>query len=376
MDAKIRESSMNHDVFISYSSRQSIIANQICQYLKNHGISVWMAPESIPPSSSYPKVINIAIRKCQICLLIFSNTASKSKWVKKEILQAINYDKPIIPFRIEDTTSSDDLDFLLVDTQSIDAFPIYKEQLPKLLDTIKGLLGGKRIDPPSIIQNLQSNMVYVEGGSFTMGGNPMKDEDAFDDEMPAHEVELSPFYIGKYAVTQEEWEYIMGDNPSIFKGEKRPVDNVSWDDCQAFIKKLNELTGKQFRLPTEAEWEFAARGGSRSRGYKYAGSDIIQDVAWYSDNSNAQTHDVGNKIPNELGLFDMSGNVFEWCQDWYGEYESRPTVNPLGASSGAYLINRGGSWNNQAYNCRVSDRLYDISSYRDNCSGFRLAHDK
>ena len=367
---------MNHDVFISYSSKQCVIANQICQYLKNRGISVWMAPESIPPSSSYPKVINIAIRKCQICLLIFSNTASKSKWVKKEILQAINYDKPIIPFRIEDTTSSDDLDFLLVDTQSIDAFPIYKEQLPRLLDTIIGLLGGKRIDSPSIIQNLQSDMVYVEGGSFTMGGNPMKDEDAFDDEMPAHEVELSPFYIGKYAVMQEEWEYIMGDNPSIFKGEKRPVDNVSWDDCQAFIKKLNELTGKQFRLPTEAEWEFAACGGSRSRGYKYAGSDIIQDVAWYSDNSNAQTHDVGNKMPNELGLYDMSGNVFEWCQDWYGEYESKTIVNPSGASSGSYLINRGGSRNNLAYNCRVSDRLYDISSYRDNCSGFRLAHDK
>lgn len=367
---------MNHDVFISYSSRQSIIANQICQYLRNQGISVWMAPESIPPSSSYPKVINIAIRKCQICLLIFSNTASKSKWVKKEILQSINYDKPIIPFRIEDTTSSDDLDFLLVDTQSIDAFPIYKEQLPKLLDTINGLLGGKRIDPPSIIQNLQSNMVYVEGGSFMMGGNPMKDEDAFDDEMPAHEVELSPFYIGKYTVTQEEWEYIMGDNPSIFKGEKRPVDNVSWDDCQVFIKKLNEQTGKQFRLPTEAEWEFAARGGNLSCDYKFSGSNIIQDVAWYCENSNAQTHDVGKKMPNEIGLFDMSGNVFEWCQDWYGEYESGAIINPSGASSGTYLINRGGSWNNQAYNCRVSDRLYDVSSYRDNCSGFRLAHDK
>ena len=367
---------MNHDVFISYSSKQNVIAAQICQYIKNRGISVWMAPESIPPSSSYPEEINIAIKNCQICLLVFSNTASKSKWVKKEVLQAINYDKPIIPFRIEDTRSSDDFEFLLADTQSIDAFPIYEEQLPKLLDTINVLLGRKQIDPPSIIQNLQSNMVYVEGGSFMMGCNPMKDEDAFDDEMPAHEVKLSPFYIGKYTVTQEEWEHVMGNNPSLFIGKKHPVDNVSWDDCQAFIKKLNELTGKQFRLPTEAEWEYAARGGIQSRGYKYAGSNAIQDVAWYYDNSNAQTHDVGNKMPNELGLFDMSGNVFEWCLDWYGGYEMGTAINPSGASSGTYLINRGGSWNNQASNCRVSDRLYDISSYRDSCSGFRLAHDK
>ena len=201
----------------------------------------------------------------------------------------------------------------------------------------------------------------------------MKDEDAFDDEMPAHEVELSPFYIGKYTVTQKEWEYIMGDNPSIFKGEKRPVDNVSWDDCQVFIKKLNEQTGKQFRLPTEAEWEFAARGGNLSCGYKFSGSNIIQDVAWYCENSNAQTHDVGKKMPNELGLFDMSGNVFEWCQDRFGDYSSDMQTNPIGPSSGADCVIRGGCFADEACYCRVSTRDFIEPDICGRNVGLRLA---
>ena len=226
----------------------------------------------------------------------------------------------------------------------------------------------------SILQNLANNMVCVEGGSFFMGNSVSRDCDAFEDEMPIHEVNVSSFYICKYEVTQEEWVFVMGNNPSLFTGSKRPVDNISWDDCQLFIEKLNELTGKQFRLPTEAEWEYAARGGILSHGFKYAGSNIIQDVAWFEDNSNGQTHEVGSKMPNELGLFDMSGNVFEWCQDWYGNYPIETHNNPSGPISGEFLINRGGSWNNLASNCRVTDRLYDTSTFHDNCSGLRLAH--
>jgi formylglycine-generating enzyme required for sulfatase activity len=160
-----------------------------------------------------------------------------------------------------------------------------------------------------IIQNLVSNMVYVSGGTFTMGATSEQGSDAYDDENPTHSVTLSSYYIGKYEVTQAEWKAVMGSNPSYFKGDDRPVEQVSWDDCQTFISRLNSITGRSFSLPTEAQWEFAARGGNSTLGYKYSGSNNVYDIAWYDDNSGGTTHDVGTKSPNELGLYDMSGNV-------------------------------------------------------------------
>ena len=228
-----------------------------------------------------------------------------------------------------------------------------------------------------IIQNLIDNMVSVEGGTFTMGATSEQGSDANDNdnEKSAQKVTLSSFSIGKYEVTQEEWEAVMGKNPSEFKGAKRPVENVSWDDCQEFIRKLNQLTGKQFRLPTEAEWEFAARGGNRSSGFIYSGSDNLGSVAWYSDNSNSETHPVGQKQANELGLYDMSGNVYEWCQDWYGDYSSSSQTNPKGPSSGSDRVNRGGSWGDDAGGClcRVSSRICCAPDFRFYFLGLRLA---
>ena len=224
-----------------------------------------------------------------------------------------------------------------------------------------------------VLQTLVSNMVRVEGGTFTMGATSEQGSDAYSDEKPAHQVTLSSFSIGKYEVTQEEWQAVMGSNPSNFKGSKRPVEQVSWEDCQEFIRKLNQLTGKQFRLPTEAEWEYAARGGNRSRGYKYAGSDNLGSVAWFTDNSGSQTHPVGQKSPNELGLYDMSGNVWEWCQDWKGNYSSSSQTNPTGASSGSGRVDRGGSWYNNARYCRSSYRDYYTPSFRYSDLGLRLA---
>lgn len=221
---------------------------------------------------------------------------------------------------------------------------------------------------PAVIQNLVSNMVYVEGGTFTMGATSEQGKDAYDDERPAHQVTLSSFSIGKYEVTQEEWEAVMGNNPSSFKGAKRPVERVSWNDCQEFIRKLNTMTGKRFRLPTEAEWEYAARGGNKSIGYKYAGSDNLDRVAWYDSNSGNATHDIGQKSPNELGLYDMSGNVWEWCQDWYGGYYSFSQTNPSGPSSGSIRVDRGGSWYDNARCCRVSDR----DNYSPGAAGLNL----
>jgi len=217
-------------------------------------------------------------------------------------------------------------------------------------------------------------MVAVEGGTFTMGTTAEQGSDAWDDEKPAHQVTLSGYSIGQTEVTQELWQAVMGSNPSSFTGDlQRPVETVSWDDCQTFISKLNQLTGKNFRLPTEAEWEYAARGGNRTRGFKYAGSNNLDDVAWYDSNSGSATHPVATKAPNELGLYDMSGNVYEWCQDWWGSYSSGAQTNPTGPASGSFRVSRGGSWFYLARRCRVSNRYYGTPSDSGSRLGLRLA---
>lgn len=216
-------------------------------------------------------------------------------------------------------------------------------------------------------------MVKVEAGSFNMGATPEMRKPN-DDEKPVHRVTLTyNYYLGKYEVTQALWQTVMGRNPSKFVGEKLPVESVSWNDCQEFISKLNRLTGKQFRLPTEAEWEFAARGGKMSRGYQFRGSNILIDVAWCKKNSKSKTHVVGTKLPNELGIYDMSGNVYEWCQDWKELYGSSPLTNPVGPDCGLYRIYRGGSWSEGIEECRLSYRGSITSSYVDKDRGLRLA---
>ncbi|MBQ7951520.1 MAG: SUMF1/EgtB/PvdO family nonheme iron enzyme [Alistipes sp.] len=216
------------------------------------------------------------------------------------------------------------------------------------------------------------DMVFVKGGTFTMGATSEQGADAYDDEKPAHSVTLSDFYIGKYEVTQAQWRAVMGSNPSSFKGDNLPVENVSWNDIQKFIQKLNTQTGKEFRLPTEAEWEYAARGGSKSRGYKYSGSNNIGDVAWYSGNSGSKTHPVGQKQPNELGIYDMSGNVWEWCSDWYGSYSSSSQTNPKGPNSGDYRVLRGGDWG-MIFWKNIYSRTYANPDRGRMYNGFRLA---
>ena len=210
-------------------------------------------------------------------------------------------------------------------------------------------------------------MVYVQGGTFQMGSN-----DGNPDEKPVHSVTLDGFYIGKYEVTQAQWRAVMGSNPSGFKGDNLPVENVSWDDVQEFIERLNAKTGKTYRLPTEAEWEYAARGGNKSKGYKYSGSDKIEDVAWYKGNSGGKTHPVGTRKPNELGIYDMSGNVDEWCQDRHRRYRSSPQKNPQGPSFGFFCVHRGGSRSDDYYYCRSTVRICNQPDYRYSNIGFRL----
>lgn len=218
------------------------------------------------------------------------------------------------------------------------------------------------------VNGVSFKMVYVEGGMFFMGSSSGE-----ENELPVHSVTLSDYYIGETEVTQELWQAVMGSNPSYFIGSQRPVEQVSWHDCQEFIERLNELTGGNFRLPTEAEWEYAARGGNKSRGYTYSGSNNIKKVAWYANNSKSSTHEVKGKLPNELGLYDMSGNVWEWCQDWYGSYSEESITNPEGSVSGSTRVNRGGGWNYRAVNCRCAGRSLNTPAIAGSNLGMRLA---
>ena len=226
------------------------------------------------------------------------------------------------------------------------------------------------------VNGVNFKMIKVEGGTFQMGATSEQSRDAHDNERPVHSVTLSDYYIGETEVTQELWKAVMGKNPSKFKGDQKPVECVSWHDCQNFIKELNQLTGKNFRLPTEAEWEYAARGGNKSKGYKYSGGNDINKVAWYYGDSNSQTHDVKTKSPNELGIYDMSGNVFEWCKDKFGSYRSSSQTNPTGSSSGSPRVLRGGSYvyfKDEGRCYRVSGRDRDYPDVRDYYYGLRLA---
>lgn len=222
------------------------------------------------------------------------------------------------------------------------------------------------------VGGVEFKMIRVEGGTFMMG-SPDSDSDAHHDEKPQHRVTLSDYYIGEIPVTQALWQAVMGGNPSCSQGVNNPVECVSWNDCQEFLKKLNQQTGMTFSLPTEVQWEYAARGGNKSKGYKYAGSNSVKDVAWYTDNSGGMTHPVKGKRANELGLYDMSGNVWEWCQDWLGSYSSTPQTNPIGPATGSYRALRGGSWNSRARVCRVAFRFFNTPDHRDRLTGFRLS---
>jgi len=237
------------------------------------------------------------------------------------------------------------------------------------------------IPSEQVLQDIFNNMVQVEGGDFIMGCTA-EQYNCYKDEYPVHRVFLDDFKISKYPVTQRQWKEVMGTtmrqqrdlansrSPLWGEGDDYPMCYVSWNDAQEFILRLNQLTGENYRLPTEAEWEYAARGGKMSKGYKYAGSNKVEEVAWMENNSNFRIHPVGQKLPNELDLYDMSGNVWEWCNDWFGSY-SPLQINTI-SSSGPRRVLRGGSWDNNADYCRLSIRGSDSPGTRDEGYGFRL----
>jgi formylglycine-generating enzyme required for sulfatase activity len=248
----------------------------------------------------------------------------------------------------------------------------------------------KEINLAFIVNGVNFEMIFVEGGAFMMGCTA-EQTFCYGDEKNIHNVELSDFYIGKYQVTQKLWNEVMGRsirtqlylaNSKVLNGEgaEYPIYYVTYNESLDFCSKLNKLLSKQlpkgykFCLPTEAQWEYAARGGNKSDGYRYSGGNEIDEIAWYEDNSNKHTHKVGTKVKNELGIFDMCGNVFEWCLDWYGDfyYEKSPLINPKGPDSGTARVVRGGSWNTKPHHCRVSFRHGTSPSNRSFDNGFRV----
>lgn len=220
-------------------------------------------------------------------------------------------------------------------------------------------------------------MIFIEGGTFDMGATPDQGMYAGFDEKPSVQTTVGNFFICETPVTQALWETVMGDNPSHFKGDRLPVERVSWEECSEFLDKLSALTGCPFRMPTEAEWEYAARGGKKSMHTRYSGADDGRrsDAMWYKENSQNSSHEVGTKVPNELGICDMSGNVSEWCSDWYfNSYASSGSrVNPSGPSFGSARVYRGGSWDDKIIACRVSKRASMNPIYKNKLVGLRLA---
>ena len=276
--------------------------------------------------------------------------------------------------------------------------PVKQKKLPARRQTLKNGLTinwSPSITPKQkeVLSRLVGNMVKVDGGSFQMGATSEQGNEARDDEKPVHTVKLSDYYIGKYEVTQSEWKAVMGSNPSYSKGNNLPVTQVCWDDCPKFLQKLNVLTGLDFKLPTEAQWEYAARGGNLSKGYKYSGSDDLNEVGWYwinsgdrilagefsweeIDRNHCREHPVGEKRPNELGLYDMSGNVAEWCEDAYGNYSSNSQTDPVGTANVdddfRMVVDRGGGWSSEAKWSRVSARSYNPTISHFDSAGLRL----
>ncbi len=382
-------------IFISYAREDQARVKDLYHKLVAAGLQPWLDQEHILPGQRWEPIIKQALKRADFALVCLSATSiNKRGFLQKEIKQALEHveekledDVWLIPARLDDC----DVPASLSEIQWVDLFE--DDGFDELLRAIEFQLKkeGKtrpaasppplpvvpkekpRIiaQPPasvSIVDRIE--MVSLPGGEFVMGSNQS------DREKPPHRVRVSPFSIGKYPVTQAQWVTVMGDgiNPSRFKGDDLPVEMVSWNDVQTFLKKL----GNGFRLPTEAEWEYAARGGTTTT-YSF-GDDASQlgEYAWFRDNSDGKTHPVGAKKPNPFSLYDMHGNVWEWCSDWYDEKyyaeceKKGVVVDPLGPKAGSYRVFRGGGWRRRAVGCRSAYRHHDAPGFRDVNLGFRL----
>lgn len=430
---------MSPDVFICYSSQEMEVAQEICQVLEQNEIRCWMAPRDIPPGSDFGDNIDEAIMACKVVVVIFSETAAISQWVKGELNIAFEERKTIIQFRIDQTPLKGQNRVMLNKTHWIDAYPDYHAKFNDLVKAVAQSI-GKEVDlgsettintenikpykKPIIIaiscvaligllffifpfiarqmhtftydkqglfvkakglssvqedavSSILDNMVFVSGGTFTMGNTQeMTDYLTEQDSLSihAHEVELDNFYICKYEVTQKQWRaFLPTDGKCLADGDDTAMDMLSWKDAKAFADTLSAITGLQFSLPTEAQWEFAARGGTKSHHYVFAGHDNANEVGWTSYDELTSAHEVGGKRYNELGLYDMTGNVFEWCSDYFELYKQEKEVNPQGPNKGVNRVLRGGDFRiDNFYDMKTTTRYFDAPFVNRRGAGLRL----
>ena len=384
-----------YDIFISYSRTDIKLAEEIQRTLEKFGLRCFRDTSDIHISEDWIDVLSDRIMDSKVFLLLGSSNAYRSKWTKREVLFADNNQRQIVPYMIDNTQLPPRLSFLLgnINQRSMSDYPV-----EQLVDELKGLIGfppappkpkpipkppknqGEPILEPShfpfmkgkpvefVVSGIKFNMMPVKAGKFIMGTTNR------GNGFPAHEVQLlKDYYIGETEVTQSLWEAVMGNNPSHYKGALLPVETVSWDECHNFLKRLGELTHHHFRFPTEAEWEFAARGRNSNPEEMYAGSSEVWNVAWYGDNNNNGTSPVKRKMKNELGIYDMSGNVNEWCLDFYASYPNNKLIDPKGPTIGTMRVARGGSWYENEAKCRVYVRNKALPSTRSSNLGLRLA---
>lgn len=431
---------MDHDVFISYSSQNMEAAQAICHVLEQNEIRCWMAPRNIPPGSDYGDVIDEAIKACKAVVVLFSETAATSPWVKGELNIAFEEQKTIIPFRLDKTPLKGQNRVMLNKTHWIDAYPDYKTKFNDLVTAVALAIGkevqlepttttlsekfkrykksiilglltlaliavialaypliakqihtfsydkqglhvnvkGLSTEQENALSTILDDMVLVEGGTFLMGNTPeMIDYLTEQDSLSSitHEVELDNYYICRYEVTQKQWRaFLPTKDKCITDGDNTAMDMLSWEDARAFADTLSILTGLHFSLPTEAQWEFAARGGTKSHKYIFSGNDDATEVGWTSfEKDLTSAHEVGGKRYNELGFYDMTGNVFEWCSDYFDLYPTEKELNPRGPSKGTNRVLRGGDFRiDNLYDMKVCTRYYDSPFVNRRGAGLRL----
>ena len=394
VSAPIEQPEKVYDVFVCYAKKDQDRARKLYRELCQAGVRPWMACEDILPGQAWEYEINQALTRSRYVLaLLSSNSVSQRGYIQKELTHALNvldHLPPstifLIPARLDEC---EPLDGRLQRLHWVDLFPNYSEGLQRILRVlIPGKITTSRgvklqefsFETVTVNAQVTLAMVSIPGGAFLMGA-PASEENSRNNERPQHQVTLPPFFMGKYPVTQAQWTALMGRNPSRFKGPQRPVENVSWLMAQEFCRKISEKTGAAYRLPIEAEWEYACRAGTTTP--FYFGPTITTELVNYDGNypySSApkgiyrkETIEVGSFPPNAFGLYDMHGNVWEWCQDWYGDYSEEAVLDPRGPVSGLLRVYRGGGWDNIAGDCRAAirgrgepdDRGYDL--------GFRLA---
>lgn len=380
---KSKNTEKEYDVFVSHSSKDNNRVNEIYNYLVKKYKVFADFKESLAGMNWSAKIDN-AIKNSKMMLVVFSKNYNDSKQTDRELSLADRYNIPILPLRLSDAEMTGTKSYILTPLHWIDMEKNLNSVLEKLSKNINELIDTSfsSSSPHKQITNgiitlccegVEFKMIYVEGGRFTMGATSEQGNDICLDEVPIHSVILSDFWIGETVVTQELWEKIMGNNPSYFKGAQLPVESVSWHDVNKFMEKINLKTGKKFRLLTEAEWEFAARGGNKSCHYKYSGSNDAQEVGWTINNSDLRTHEVKNKQCNELGIYDMTGNVWEWVSDWKGQYSLDSQIDPQGPKTGEEKECRGGAWLNHEIHLRVAQRNGNKPDTSVYYIGFRLA---